>query len=554
MAQLYPDEHAQALAELRSCSWHVPEHTVAQLIGFDGDVQNLRAWVRKLKMSGMDIAAFNAYEDKTGGDRERWWIIGHLTPKDAGILTTVAEQRTITNILAHEATALRYGINDLSEDQAGAAAVQTWNEVLMDLVFTHPDVFHLRDMLQRFHSAPASRGRPTRRDIANAFTASLRGMLRRGVFSLPEVAAAAAAVSTPSLPAVSTPSTAVPGTPPRAESPPPAETPPPPPRPSTPSPTPRAMPEEQQTQDDRAQVPLEEQTVPRVIRLMETGRGWQPYSVQARIAVIIMTQMNVSQVNQPTLLKSLLELFGHTIDGPVLSRSAVQNIQAEAGVLANSAIAEKLLERGNGSLQSVTACIDAASIGEDKFESCAFTWKEDGKFVRVALPLLELATSDDSKKQAALESACSDVIRCYNACNAPENADEDIVPVMTMYSIARICGHTVNDHAESVVKNKFIPWAKALLEHLIEAKTSRLPLDIRRFAPSLNCPGRWLTCDVDAKVHRRRVRTHTPARARRTQQERRKGGLRGRAAGRASGNARASGLGSRRASPFCGAP
>jgi hypothetical protein len=293
VAQLYPDEHAQALAELRSCSWHVPEHTVAQLIGFDGDVQNLRAWVRKLKMSGMDIAAFNAYEDKTGGDRERWWIIGHLTPKDAGILTTVAEQRTITNILAHEATALRYGINDLSEDQAGAAAVQTWNEVLMDLVFTHPDVFHLRDMLQRFHSAPASRGRPTRRDIANAFTASLRGMLRRGVFSLPEEAAAAAAVSTPSLPAVSTPSTAVPGTPPRAESPPPAETPPPPPRPSTPSPTPRAMPEEQQTQDDRAQVPLEEQTVPRVIRLMETGRGWQPYSVQARIAVIIMTQMNV---------------------------------------------------------------------------------------------------------------------------------------------------------------------------------------------------------------------------------------------------------------------
>ena len=65
------------------------------------------------------------------------------------------------------------------------------------------------------------------------------------------------------------------------------------------------MPEEQQTQDDPAQVPLEEQTVPRVIRLMETGRGWQPYSVQVRIAVIIMTQMNVSQVNQPTLLQRL---------------------------------------------------------------------------------------------------------------------------------------------------------------------------------------------------------------------------------------------------------
>jgi len=107
VAQLYPDEHAQALAELRSCSWHVPEHTIAQLIGFDGDVQNLRAWVRKLKMRGMDIAAFNAYEDKTGGGRERWWIIGHLTPKDAGILTTVVEQRTITNIVGSPARRLR---------------------------------------------------------------------------------------------------------------------------------------------------------------------------------------------------------------------------------------------------------------------------------------------------------------------------------------------------------------------------------------------------------------------------------------------------------------
>ena len=82
------------------------------------------------------------------------------------------------------------------------------------------------------------------------------------------------------------------------------------------------MPEEQQTQDDRAQVPLEEQTVPRVIRLMETGRGWQPYSVQARIAVIIMTQMNVSQVNQPTLLKSLQRVPSGWSGGRASSRQS----------------------------------------------------------------------------------------------------------------------------------------------------------------------------------------------------------------------------------------
>ena len=84
------------------------------------------------------------------------------------------------------------------------------------------------------------------------------------------------------------------------------------------------MPEEQQTQDDPAQVPLEEQTVPRVIRLMETGRGWQPYSVQARIAVIIMTQMNVSQVNSCASLRSSIasSSSGSTLAGPTSSPSA----------------------------------------------------------------------------------------------------------------------------------------------------------------------------------------------------------------------------------------
>ena len=97
-------------------------------------------------------------------------------------------------------------------------------------------------------------------------------------------------------------------------------------------------------------MPPQQQTVPRVIHLQEhSGSGFQAFSVQTRIAVIIMTQMNVSQVNQPTLLKSLLELFGHDVQGPVLSRSSVQAIQAEAGILANSAIAETLLARGRSS-------------------------------------------------------------------------------------------------------------------------------------------------------------------------------------------------------------
>jgi hypothetical protein len=456
-AQIYPDRHAEALAKLKSSSWHVPELTVARLIGFD-TVKELRQWLSNLKHSGLDIAAFNAYEDVTRvrGKSERWWIIGHTTPKEAGIITSVAEQKTVTDILQSEPTAVRYGLDDLSEEQVGARAVEVWNEQLMELLYRHPEVFHLRSMLRRYHST--ARGRPSRRDLTNAFKASIRGMLRRGIFSLQTT------------PLSNTPGT--PATPAASEQPPSSS----PPRSiATPAPTPHAQANRHGTtapgvepvavEEPETAVPVEEQTVPRVIRLQaHSGSGFQAFSVQTRIAVIIMTQMNVSQVNQPTLLKALLELFGHTLHGTMLSRASVQTIQAEAGILANSAIAETLIERGRSSLQSVTACIDAASIGEDKFESCAFTWKADGKFVRIALPLLELSTGDDNKKQAALESACNDVINCYNACNAPDDADEDIVPVMTMYDIARICGHTVNDHAESVVQNKFIPWAKGLLE------------------------------------------------------------------------------------------
>ena len=178
-AQIYPDTHAEVLAKLKSCSWHVPERTVMQLIGFD-TVKKLREWLRGMP----SIAAFNAYEDvtKVNGKKERWWIIGHTTPKDAGILTTVSEQKTVTDILESESTAVRYGIDDLSEEQAGARAVDVWNDQIMELLYRHADVFHLQGMLNRYHSR--LRARPSRRDLTNAFTASLRGMIRHGVVSL----------------------------------------------------------------------------------------------------------------------------------------------------------------------------------------------------------------------------------------------------------------------------------------------------------------------------------------------------------------------------------
>eukprot|EP01043_Picozoa_sp_COSAG02_P009484 COSAG02_NODE_322_length_24779_cov_14.118233_8_plen_185_part_00 len=127
--------------------------------------------------------------------------------------------------------------------------------------------------------------------------------------------------------------------------------------------------------------------------------------VRTRIAMIMMTQCCVSQVNQPKLLASILKLWGHELVGPLPTRRFAHTMLGEGGVLANSIIGQQILDWGLTGAQDVTACIDAVSIGEWKGEAAALvkptlvphpqTGELERKFVRIATPLIELPNGSD---------------------------------------------------------------------------------------------------------------------------------------------------------------
>ena len=85
----FPDIHAEKLYNLQPIPYHMPETTIASLIGFDGDVPALRAWVGRMGTYG-GVTAFHAYQDKyfDGYAAMRYWIIGNCdkpTCADVGI-------------------------------------------------------------------------------------------------------------------------------------------------------------------------------------------------------------------------------------------------------------------------------------------------------------------------------------------------------------------------------------------------------------------------------------------------------------------------------------
>ena len=86
----FPDIHAEKLFNLDPIPYHMPETTIARLIGFGDDVSKLRAWVGKMGTYG-NVWAFHAYEDRyfEGRAAMRYWIIGDCdkpTCADVGIV------------------------------------------------------------------------------------------------------------------------------------------------------------------------------------------------------------------------------------------------------------------------------------------------------------------------------------------------------------------------------------------------------------------------------------------------------------------------------------
>ena len=420
---LYPDEHAQKLAELEPIPYHMPETAVAPLLGFGDDVTALRRWVRKMDSHG-GIWAFQAYEDTylDKGKGPRYWIIGNCfkpTAADAGINCTVSEQLTVTGILQAEAKAVRYGLGQLDEELAGASVANTWFGVLQDIAHAHPEVFNLQSVVNA--------DRPNRREITKAYIAAIKEMLKLKVFALdPEPRTPKQAVDKPPT------SSAAAAEPARAASAP--------------------------------------DTLPRRLRFKDpdaAGHDRRAFTAQTRIAFTLMEECRVPQTQMPKVLTGILRTFGFVLEGPLPTRDLAQQICVEGGILANSIIAQQLLDWGLSGAQDVTFSIDGVSIGEYKGMSAAFVkmvaeYNAEGertkKFVRIALPLIELPSGSDEDKQKRLLSDVETIIKCFNAIK------DDCTPEMELYDVCRIVGFAVNDHAESVLRNKIAPWVTDILE------------------------------------------------------------------------------------------
>ena len=79
---IYIDEYARKLVEMKRIPWHMPEYTIADVLGFES-VRSLRLWVGSLKRKSLDVWQFNAYEDKYFEKSDaRYWIIGGTAKAD----------------------------------------------------------------------------------------------------------------------------------------------------------------------------------------------------------------------------------------------------------------------------------------------------------------------------------------------------------------------------------------------------------------------------------------------------------------------------------------
>ena len=161
----------------------------------------------------------------------------------------------------------------------------------------------------------------------------------------------------------------------------------------------------------------------------------------------------------------IAKLLGRTFD-QFPKRTAAQQVLKEVGIGAKAELcAQLLLWLEECGPQTISACIDAASIGEDKYEGIAFVRKYFSEphnpkqpyvFKRIALGLIDLVNGTDEHKHIKILELMQDCIDCYNFVHEP------IEPV-TLVHMAMLVGYTCNDHAESTVPNQFVPWIRKLL-------------------------------------------------------------------------------------------
>eukprot|EP01050_Picozoa_sp_SAG11_P021694 SAG11_NODE_3915_length_2150_cov_28.941492_2_plen_337_part_00 len=186
---------------------------------------------------------------------------------------------------------------------------------------------------------------------------------------------------------------------------------------------------------------------------------------RVKAMISLCTMHHVSQVQTEPLVCGLAKLLGRSIER-FPKCFAQQQILREIGIGAKAELcAQLLLWLDECGPQTITACIDAASIGEDKYEGIAFVRKyfsephnprQPHVFKRIALGLIDLVEGTDINKHVKILELMQDCINCYNFVHEPPRP-------MTLLHMALLVGYTCNDHAESTVPNRFFPWIRDVL-------------------------------------------------------------------------------------------
>ena len=179
-------------------------------------------------------------------------------------------------------------------------------------------------------------------------------------------------------------------------------------------------------------------------------------------AWMLMAEHNVSSHAAPKLFTALVELLGFRVRDTAPAQSFMVEALRLGGGLSRAEIGLQVAERARTSPQQSTVVIDAMSMQDDKFEGIAFVHKSaDGTFTRMALPIVKLSSSSDVQKMKDIKVVFNDVINWTNTVHA------GYAERLTLFDFAAVAGASVNDHAESVVKNQYIPWVQQeLAQHI----------------------------------------------------------------------------------------
>ena len=231
--------------------------------------------------------------------------------------------------------------------------------------------------------------------------------------------------------------------------------------------------------------------------------------IQVRGLITMMFEKRIPEAQMPDMIRGFAKGFGLTAHN-VPSRAFCQEVLREMAVGAKAEMCAQILRWHAENPQTLGFIGDGVSIGEWKGFGVAIVKKvangqppkkrKDGKlaplgktarkearkaeFQRVGLGIIHLASSTDEAKQLAIQELLQDCVDCFNAVLAPEYGRE-----ISVYDLVKTFGNSVNDHGETVIGNKFLPWAKATIEKEIgsaeQIKTILLILQRKRLKASV---------------------------------------------------------------------